>query len=176
MFFVWAAAMMLSIRSVEVARMFARRVKKDAERRAARDNDTSDQQLPWPTVAVILPIKGVDEDTEANVRALLAQQYPPQSSCRLIFAVESPHDPVVALLQQLTRDHPTTPVETIIAGQATTRGQKIHNQLAAIARTTPADEVLVFLDADARPAEGWLRDLVRPLVGKDAADIGATTG
>ena len=43
-------------------------------------------------VSVILPIKGVDDDTQANVHALLSQDYP---EYRLIFAVESEDDPVV---------------------------------------------------------------------------------
>lgn len=76
MFFVWAAAMVLSIWAVEVARMFARRVKKEAQRRTRRNAEHSDEALPWPAMAVILPIKGVNQDTENNVRALLTQQCP----------------------------------------------------------------------------------------------------
>jgi cellulose synthase/poly-beta-1,6-N-acetylglucosamine synthase-like glycosyltransferase len=53
------------------------------------------------------------------------------------------------------------------------RGQKIHNQLAAIDNTTEADTYLVFMDADARPKPHWLRELVTPLT---EPDVGATTG
>ena len=123
---------------------------------------------------VILPIKGVDQDTENNVRALLAQRY--LGGYRLLFAVESADDPVVALLERVRRETSgtATHMEVVVAGLAATRGQKIHNQLAAVARTTAEDAVLVFMDADARPADGWLRDLVRPLAGTQRAESGAT--
>ncbi len=176
MFFVWAAAMILSCWAWEVGRMFARRMLKESQRRAARAaGQEVDKVALWPAVAVILPIKGVDADTEENVRALLGQKYPRQ---RLLFAVESADDPVVALLERLTRDAAPGAIEIVISGIATTRGQKIHNQLAAVARTTAADEVLVFMDADARPAEGWIRDLVQPLVedGGENGPVGASTG
>jgi hypothetical protein len=173
MFFVWVAAMMLACWAVEVARMFARRMAKEAARAAAPPPPDPDAPPP-PRVAVILPIKGVDADTEANVRALLAQDYP---CYRLLFAVESAADPVVPLLARVGRSlppaSPCAGVETVVAGVATARGQKIHNQLAAVARTSDADRVLVFMDADAHPSPRWLAALVRPLA---EPAVGATTG
>ncbi len=50
----------------------------------------------------------------------------------------------------------------------------MQNQLAAVAQTTEADEILVFMDADARPKPLWMRELVKPLM--EAEDVGATTG
>lgn len=157
MFFVWLAAMVLSCWAWEVARMFARRMEKEAQRRAA--GQEPDHIRRWPSVAVILPIKGVDADTPENLAALLAQQYP---AFRLLFAVESETDPIVPLLRDLAAKT-TVPLQIVTAGIATTRGQKVHNQLAAVAHTTDADEILVFMDADAHPADEWIRDLVRPL-------------
>jgi ceramide glucosyltransferase len=186
MFFVWAAAMVISIWAWEVARMFARRMLKEADRKRSlpAGEKIENTPRPWPRAAVILPIKGVDADTAQNLRALLAQDYP---AYRLLFAVQAADDPVVSVLQKLKGEASAgITVETVIAGPAATRGQKIHNQLAAIAHTTDADEVLVFMDADARPARHWLRDLVQPLTEttdpinqkpKRPADIvGAATG
>jgi hypothetical protein len=87
--------------------------------------------------------------------------------------VESEDDPVVLLLQQLTHPLPQGKCEIVIAGRATNRGQKIHNQLAAVAHTTEADEVLVFMDADAHPNNSLLPALVPPLFEEK---VGATTG
>ncbi|HEY4329041.1 MAG TPA: glycosyltransferase [Phycisphaerae bacterium] len=179
MFFIWLAAMMLSCWAWEVARMFARRMMKEAERRATRGADgQTEENFKWPAAAVILPIKGVEEDTETNVRALLAQEYP---RYRLLFAVESREDPVVPVLERLSHEPASrqgglrgVTIETVIAGISTTRGQKVHNQLAAFARTHAADEVMVFMDADARPGSHWLRDLIKPLVEDE--QVGASTG
>jgi len=185
MFFGCIAAALLAGWSIEVARMFARRVAKERQRVAGgaampeRGADITSAEA-WPAAAVILPIKGVDAETAANLEALLAQDYP---KFRLLFAVESAEDPVVGLLAHLAEDAGVgragkrIEIRTVIAGLASTRGQKIHNQLAAVGQTTAADEVLVFMDADARPAAQWLRELIKPLVENGTSgDVGATTG
>lgn len=159
LFLVWALAMVLAFWAARVAQLFAYKTPRVAARRLE----------PYtPRVAVILPIKGVDDDTADNLRALLEQDYP---HYRLLFAVESEHDPIVTVLENLARED--SRIEIVIAGLAHSRGQKVHNQLAAVERTESTDEILVFLDADARPGPGWLRALINPL---QWGDIGATTG
>jgi ceramide glucosyltransferase len=166
LFFAWAAAMVLSIWAFEVARMFARRA-------AKAQTQTLPNPKKLPAVALILPIKGIEEDTLENLHALFNLKYP---RLRLLFAVESQDDPVIPLINQLSFQLPVEKraySKIIIAGHTTSRGQKIHNQLAAVARTTSADEVLVFMDADARPHDRWLPALVSPL---SDPDVGASTG
>ncbi len=125
----------------------------------------------FPPVAVILPIKGVDADTPGNLAALLAQDYP---AYRLIFSVASEDDQVVPLIERLAAEAPRGKIEIVVAGPAEHRGQKVHNQLAAVERTTDADEVLAFVDADAHPDPSWLHALVVPLTYGE--HIGASTG
>ena len=161
-FFVWALALLLAIWAFRVAQMFARRIR----RRFGQPIEPV-----FPTVAVILPIKGVDHDTQANIIALLNQDYP---HYRLLFSVESEDDPAIALIERLTAHLPPHKVEIVVAGIATERGQKVHNQLAAVERTDERDEILAFLDADARPKPEWIHALVAPLTFGD--HIGATTG
>ncbi len=177
MFFVWVAAMALACWSVEVARMFARRMKKEHEPRPDSPplSEPSAPAPSQPPVAVILPIKGLDADTRENLAALLQQRYP---HYRVLFTVESPTDPVLPLLEEIARNAPASgpKMETIIAGISATRGQKIHNQHSASHCTTPADEILVFLDADARVPANWLAALVEPLAASDSSAPGATTG
>jgi ceramide glucosyltransferase len=161
MFFVWCGALLVAGWAAEVARMFAKRV-----------NNAATRPLPdyQPRVALILPIKDVDEDTVENIKALLHQNY---TDYRLLCAVESEDDPVVAVLEELAREDGTGRLEIVIAGMAMDRGQKIHNQLAAVAQTTEQDEILAFVDADAQTGPDWLRALVGPL---RVEEVGATTG
>jgi ceramide glucosyltransferase len=159
---VWVAAWLLATWGARVAQRLGVRLPRRFHRPITIRGET------WPRVAVILPLKGVDDDTRANIQSLLKQDYPDH---RLIFAVESGDDPVVAVLQELAAQD--SRIEMVVAGLAESRGQKVHNQLAAVARTTERDEVLAFMDADARPSPGWLRALVAPLT---RAEIGATTG
>lgn len=161
MFFVWLAALVVAQWAAEVARMFARRISKAAVRPLA---DFS------PRVALILPVKGIDEDTLENVEALLRQDYP---HYRLICALESEADPVRPLLEAMAAREGGGRLEIVIAGLAESRGQKIHNQLAAVGQTTAEDEVLAFVDADAKTRPDWLHALIGPL---RIAEVGAATG
>lgn len=161
LFFVWVAALLLAIWALCVAERFAVRT----ARNAANPLPIED----FPRVAVILPIKGVDDDTASNLEALLNQDYP---DFRLIFTVESDQDPVVPILENIAREN--SRVEIVVAGLATHRGQKVHNQLAAVDRTTERDEVLAFMDADATPGPHWLHALTLPTTWGD--DFGAATG
>jgi cellulose synthase/poly-beta-1,6-N-acetylglucosamine synthase-like glycosyltransferase len=162
-FWIWAVAMVLALWTVRIAQRFAVRMPKIAAKPIYLENGR------FPRVAVILPIKGVDDDTPANLEALLNQDYP---DYRLIFAVESDEDPVIPLLEKIARED--SRVEIVLSGLATSRGQKIHNQLAAVSRTGPDDEVLAFLDADAKPNPLWLQHLAAPLTREE--DVGASTG
>lgn len=161
LFWVWLGAVLLSIWALRIAQRFGMRLPRNATRPIEEHGD-------YPRVAVVLPIKGVDDDTHANIQALLDQDYP---DYRLIFAVESDDDPVVAVLEKLATED--SRIEIVVAGIATTRGQKVHNQLAAVDRTTEQDKLLAFVDIDAKPQPHWLRALVAPL-GRD--EFGATTG
>lgn len=160
-FFVWTAAILVGIWALRIAQVFGNRMPRVAKRKL------DPMSLP---VAVILPIKGVDVDTAENLQALLQQDYP---NYRLIFAVENAQDPAVALIREVTRTCKLR-VDIVVAGLATARGQKIHNQLAAVEQTNADDEVLIFMDADARPAPDWIHALVVPLTY--GPHIGATTG
>src|SRR5690349_1665460 len=76
MFFVWVAAEMLACWAWEVGRMFARRMEKEALRAKGQLDETRVEIAQWPRAVVILPIKGVDDGTQANIEALLHQDYP----------------------------------------------------------------------------------------------------
>ncbi len=112
-FFVWVAAMLVTGWSVVVAREYARRVAREFAKKPG-------EKAPADALAVaaILPIKGVEADTQENIAALLAQEYP---RFRLIFAVESGEDPVIGLLEKIANETVSPKVEVVVAGIATMR-------------------------------------------------------
>ncbi len=120
-----------------------------------------------PAVALIAPCRGVDQGFEDNVRAVLAQDYP---NYRVLFVTGTTEDPAYPVLARIVAEYPHA--RLLVAGQATDRGQKVHNLLAAIEATDDA-EVLAFVDSDGRPHRTWLRSLVAPLA--DPA-VGASSG
>ncbi len=157
----WGMALVIAAWGVRVAQFFNLRMPRVIKQPLADK---------FPMVAVIAPIKGVDANTRQNVTALLQQDYP---HYRVIFAVESTDDPACALIHAAQAANALRPVELVVAGRATTCGQKVHNQLAAVDRTTSEDKFLAFMDADAHPAPNWLHALVSML---NSHHIGATTG
>jgi ceramide glucosyltransferase len=126
-----------------------------------------------PFVTVFVPCRGVDPGLKENVLSLFAQDYP---AYEIIFMSDSANDPAFAVIEE-ARDSfkkQTGPViSTLVAGEATDSGQKVHNLRATMRAAHPASEAFVFADTDARPQKFWLRALVAPLQDKS---IGATTG
>lgn len=125
-----------------------------------------------PKAAIILPCKGLEHDFADNIRAYLAQDY---RDYEVLFVTESEHDPAYPVLSKLIKQSRRA-AWLVVAGEAKSSGQKVHNLLAALDSLDAFDrrvEVLVFADSDARPAKTWLADLVAPLNDRS---VGATTG
>ena len=119
-----------------------------------------------PAAAVIVPVRGMDAETEGNIDALFAQEYP---EYQLVFAVARESDPAFAYLSahcSPDRRHDAAgarAARVLLAGVTTERGEKVNNLLAALKAVAPHVRVLVFADADARPRADWLRSLIDPL-------------
>ena len=122
-----------------------------------------------PTVAVLLPCKGMDEGLELTLSVLTALDYP---QYELILIVEETTDPAFPVLSHFCQKRADL-VRLVVAGKADQRGQKVHNLLAGIKQLSPEAEVLAFLDSDVGIGRDWLLELVKPLTDPTVA---ATTG
>ena len=105
--------------------------------------------LPRARATLILPY-APPGDLAPLTAALAVQSLTP---ARLILAVARAEDaPDLAF-----------PHSLVIAGPASQRGQKCHNQLAALAALSGEEEVIVLLDADIQPQPWWLATLIAPI-------------
>lgn len=110
-------------------------------------------------VAVMIPCKGNDDPGfMENIERLVDQRYAGRSE--FVFVVEEIGDPAVDAIRKLDARHQH--VRLCVAGQAKSCGQKSFNILRALQCIAPAD-VLVVADADIRPSETWLSELLAPL-------------
>lgn len=126
-----------------------------------------------PRACVIAPCRGLDQGFRENVEALFHQDYP---AYEIIFVSDRTDDPALAVVKEVRRkfrDAQSPSARTVVAGQATGSGQKVHNLIAALACADSRSEVLVFVDTDARPSSSWLGQLVAPLSDEK---VGAATG
>ena len=122
-----------------------------------------------PSVAVILPVRGLDTGFDENVRALLSQVYP---RYRILVVADDSMDPALLRIQTIARESPRVAVATILSDASPLRG-KVNALRSALAHLRPEDEVVVFADSDIRPAPDWLRQLVQPLAD---STVGVATG
>ncbi len=119
---------------------------------------------------VIVPCRGAEPGLEENLCTVLGQDYPDYT---VRFVVESTRDPACHVIWRVMRQFPHVAAELIVAGRATTCGQKVHNLLAATAELPGDVEYLAFADSDARLRPQWLRALVGRIEG---AGVVAATG
>jgi len=127
-----------------------------------------------PAVAVICPCKGLDTTFDRNMNSLFDQNYP---QYEIFFVVQSKEDPAWHRLtqimeQQKNKKHSVT-THILIAGEAQTCVQKVHNLIFACNALPEHIEVLAFIDSDACLKPHFLESLVRPL---RRAEFGASTG
>ena len=122
-----------------------------------------------PFVTVIAPCKGLDEDLQQNLDALLTQGY---REYEVIFVTDSRSDPALSIIKPLVQLNPARS-RLIFASAATDSSQKVENLREAVVHADDRSEVFVFVDSDARPSSNWLRDLIAPLADEK---VGASTG
>jgi ceramide glucosyltransferase len=124
-----------------------------------------------PAVAVVVAVKGHDVQFDPFAESLFDQDY---ANYRVIFAVESDHDPAVAAIEAW-RQRVGDRIMLVVAGLANDEGQKTANLRAAVSHLTARDEVLVLADADIVADRSWIRHLVAPLVAGDADIVSGFT-
>ena len=128
--------------------------------RSARHIRTFRPKSNWrPRVLVICPCKGLDIGFRENADAILNQDY---RNLRVVFVVESPHDPAAAELKQFG-------ATVLVSGTTDARGQKVHNLIHAVENAALDAEVFVFCDSDARYPADWISNLIPPLEDKSVA-------
>jgi ceramide glucosyltransferase len=134
----------------------------------ARRRASAGPALYTPRVALICPVKGLEDNLEANLLALTQFDYP---QYEIFFAIATAEDPAFRVLERLVAGS-KRPAHIVRAGRALDCSDKVHNLTAAVGQVGDQFEVLVFADSDGRPSRRWLTRLVAPL--KDEA-VGAVT-
>ncbi len=117
-----------------------------------------------PKAVVIVPCKGLDAKFESNITSFFNQDY---EDYLLWFVVADDNDPAYVKLCQLKDrlavSSKAGSIRVLLAGQATSCSQKVHNMLCAY-RQLPEDvEVMAFADSDIFVRRDWLSHLLYPL-------------
>jgi ceramide glucosyltransferase len=119
-----------------------------------------------PPVTVLKPLKGPGIDLYANLASFCRQDYP---TYQIVFGVEDPRDPAVAVVHQLRRDFPERDIALSVASMPGAN-RKVANLRHMMRHARHA--TLVMSDSDVRVRPDYLRAMVVPLADPK---VGLTT-
>ncbi|XGV96928.1 MAG: bacteriohopanetetrol glucosamine biosynthesis glycosyltransferase HpnI [Leptolyngbya sp. BL-A-14] len=111
-----------------------------------------------PPVSMLKPLCGLDRNTYENLASFCQQDYP---TYQVIFGVQDPTDPVVAVVKQLMRDFPTSDLCLVVNDRAIGPNRKISN--LANAATEAKHDLLLIADSDIQVGSDYLMHVVQPL-------------
>ena len=110
-----------------------------------------------PPLSVLKPVRGVDFGSYENLASFCRQDYP---DFELLFAVNDPADPAVALIHRLMAEFPHRHIRLFFGSEPVGANRKI-NKLCRIAREA-RHEILVISDGDVRVGPRYLREVAAP--------------
>jgi len=117
-----------------------------------------------PRTVLIVPCKGLDSAFQENITSFFNQDY---ENYLLWFVVADEADPAYAQLcklkNRLSQSSKADDVQVLVAGQAQSCSQKIHNLLHCYEKLGSDVEVLAFADSDICVRNDWLSHIVHPL-------------
>lgn len=117
-----------------------------------------------------MPCKGAEPGLEANIEAVLKQDY---KTYFTIIVTDSAQDPAYAIAASVLARHSSVKAQIHLSRPSNLASGKVAALLTALSKTKGQADVYAFVDSDALIPPNWLTELVDPLVGES---VGATTG
>jgi ceramide glucosyltransferase len=107
-------------------------------------------------ISVLKPMAGVDDGLEENLRSFFEQDYP---AFEILFAVRSPEDAAIAVVERLRAGYPAIPSRLLVTGEPPYPNAKVYSldRMLAAARY----DLLVMADSDIRVTRELLSTLAR---------------
>ena len=105
-----------------------------------------------PPVTVLKPLCGDEPELYDNLASFCRQRYP---AYQLVFGVQNPRDPAIALVERLHREFPGADIELVIQSDWPASGNRKVANLAGMLHAARY-EVLVMADADIRVGVDYL--------------------
>ncbi len=122
------------------------------------------QAATLPSITILKPLHGNEPLLEEALASCCAQDYP---NFQIVFGLQNPRDPALAVLRRLRRRFPTVAMDVVVDRTAHGVNRKVGNLINML--PSARHDVLVIADSDMHVAPDYLRQLVatlaRPGVG-----------
>ncbi len=119
-----------------------------------------------PSMALLKPLHGHDEDLLGNLDSFLDQDYPDK---RYVFGVSTGSDPALDALNEIKRRYPSASIIQTV-GDEPSVNRKV-GKLMRMLRQPPQADVLVMSDADVRVQPDYLRRIAAELAAEERTGI-----
>ncbi len=111
-----------------------------------------------PPLSVLKPMKGVDEDLEANLESFARLDWP---ELQILFAIADPTDPAVPVARRVAARHPEKDIQVIVGEEVIGRNPKV-NLLHTLMHHARHDLCLIS-DSNVRASQAYLEATVAPM-------------
>jgi len=107
-----------------------------------------------PPISILKPLAGAEEGLEENLRSFFEQRY---AAFEILFAVRSPRDPALPIVERLRARYPAVPSRLIVTGEPPYPNAKVYSldRMLAAAR----HRLVVMADSDTRVTPEMLATL-----------------
>jgi hypothetical protein len=105
-------------------------------------------------ISVLKPLAGLDDGLEANLRTFFEQSYP---RFELLFAVRSPDDAAIAVVERLRTRYPAIPSRLMVVGEPPYPNAKVYSLDRMLAAAE--HDLVVMADSDIRVTPDMLRTI-----------------
>lgn len=110
-----------------------------------------------PPVTILKPVKGIDAESFENFASFCRQEYP---CYQIVFAVASPADPVIPVIERLRLEFPDVDLELVVDERIHGPNYKVCNLINAFPRAR--HDIIIVCDSDIRVGERYLREVCSP--------------
>jgi ceramide glucosyltransferase len=134
------------------------RLRRNSGTRRRLGSGAASAQQPLP-VTVLKPLCGAEPGLDRSLRSFCEQEYP--GGVQIVFGVQHPADPALAVLERLKRDYPRLDLTVVVDPTRHGASAKVSN-LINMMRAARHDW-LVLADSDVRVPPGYLTAVAAPL-------------
>ena len=96
-------------------------------------------------ISILKPLAGIDDGLEENLRTFFEQEYP---DFEILFAVRTPDDPAVAVVERLRARYPSVPSRLMVTGEPPYPNAKVYSLDCMLGAAR--HDLLVMSDSDIR--------------------------